>query len=199
MFCPAFSPDRPFFPFRGSGWSDGRCARRLPVRVGPTFRKPLFWLLRPLPGPTHCAGARPGGHGCRTLPSGTERCSSSSTSASRRKLRHGSRPWSGATSASTSRRARASYPEFRIRHNLPRPRCAVFVKVVVACIRFHAARLAGPAMGSPPPASWGSAAAPPWPLRPVSGRSGLSQTAPTGLQLRVWPDQRSGRAARASW
>jgi hypothetical protein len=75
---------------------------------------------------------------------------------------------------------------------------AVLVKIVVACIRSHAARLAGPAMGPPPPASWGSASAAPWPLRPASGRSGLSQTEPMGCQLRVRPDHRSGRAARAS-
>ena len=53
---------------------------------------------------------------------------------------------------------------------------AVFVKVVVACTRFHAALLTGTAMGPPPPASWGSASAAPWPLHPASGLSGLSQT-----------------------
>ena len=76
---------------------------------------------------------------------------------------------------------------------------AVFVKIVVACTGFHAAHSAGPAMGPPPPASWGSASAAPWPLRPASGRYGFSQTDPMGCQLRVWPDQRCGFAARASW
>ncbi|MFT4149006.1 MAG: DUF5615 family PIN-like protein [Paracoccaceae bacterium] len=42
-----------------------------------------------MPGPTRCVGARPGGHGCRTPPSGTEGCSSSSTNASRRRWRRG--------------------------------------------------------------------------------------------------------------
>ena len=74
----------------------------------------------------------------------------------------------------------------------------VLVKIVVAVIRFQAARFASPAMGPPPPALWGSASAAPWPLPPASGRSGLSQTAPMGCQLRVRPDHRSGRAARAS-
>jgi hypothetical protein len=62
---------------------------------------------------------------------------------------------------------------------------------------FQAACSASPAMGPPPLASLGSAFAAPWPLRSVSGRSGLSQTEPTGLQLRVLPDHLSGRAARA--
>jgi len=63
---------------------------------------------------------------------------------------------------------------------------------------FQASRSAGPAMGPPPPALWGSASTAPWPLCPTSGRSGFSQTEPAGCQLRVSPDQRSGRAALAS-
>jgi hypothetical protein len=74
----------------------------------------------------------------------------------------------------------------------------VFVKVVVTVIRFQATWLAGPAMGPPPPALLGSASAAPWPVRLASGRSGLSQTEPIGFQLRIRPDQRSGRAGRAS-
>ena len=75
---------------------------------------------------------------------------------------------------------------------------AVFVKGVVTIPSFHAARSAGPSMGAPPPALWGSASSPPWPLRPVSGRSGFSQTEPIGVHCRVLPDQRSGCAARAA-
>jgi len=62
----------------------------------------------------------------------------------------------------------------------------------------HAARCWWPTMGAPPPALWGSASAPPWPPRRVSGRSGLSETAPTGRQLRVRPDQRAGCFLRAA-
>ena len=51
---------------------------------------------------------------------------------------------------------------------------SVFVKQVVR--RFHAASLVSGALAS---------------------RSGLSQTGPTGCQLRVLPDQRSGFCARA--
>lgn len=57
---------------------------------------------------------------------------------------------------------------------------SVFFKEVVTGIRFQAARFSGPAMVPPPPASWGSASAAPWPLR-----SGLSQTVPMGVQSRV--------------
>ena len=42
---------------------------------------------------------------------------------------------------------------------------AVFVKGVVTIPSFQAARSAGPSMGAPPPALWGSASSPPWPLR----------------------------------
>ena len=49
----------------------------------------------------------------------------------------------------------------------------------------QAARLAGPATGPPPPASWGSASADPWPSLPASGRPGLSQTEPIGVQQRL--------------
>jgi hypothetical protein len=35
-------------------------------------------------------------------------------------------------------------------------------------------------------------------LRSSVSRSGLRQTSPTGDQLRIWPDQRVGLAARAS-
>lgn len=63
---------------------------------------------------------------------------------------------------------------------------------------FHAASRSCPAMGAPPPASWGSASAPPRPWRPFLGRSGLSQTDPTGSQFRVFPDQRAGFLARAA-
>ena len=63
---------------------------------------------------------------------------------------------------------------------------------------FHAASRSCPAMGAPPPASWGSASAPPRPRRPSLGRSGLSQTDPTGSQFRVLPDQRAGFLARAA-
>ena len=74
----------------------------------------------------------------------------------------------------------------------------VFVKGVVTIPSFQAARSAGPSMGAPPPALWGSASSPPGPLRPVSGRSGFSQTEPIGVHCRVLPDQRSGCAARAA-
>ena len=63
---------------------------------------------------------------------------------------------------------------------------------------FHAASRSCPAMGAPPPASWGSASAPPRPCRSPLGRSGLSQTDPTGSQFRVLPDQRAGFLARAA-
>ena len=63
---------------------------------------------------------------------------------------------------------------------------------------FHAASRSGPAMGAPPPASWGSASAPPRPCCSSLGRSGLSQTDPTGSQFRVLPDQRAGLLARAA-
>jgi hypothetical protein len=59
------------------------------------------------------------------------------------------------------------------------------VKEVVRCINFYAAFWVGPAMGPPPPALWVSASSAPWPPCPVSGRSGLSQTEPTGCQLRI--------------
>ena len=36
-------------------------------------------------------------------------------------------------------------------------------------------------MGAPPLALWGTASAPPRPLRPVSGRSGFNQTEPIGV------------------
>jgi hypothetical protein len=58
------------------------------------------------------------------------------------------------------------------------------VKEVVHCISFDAAFWVRPAMG-PPPALWGSASPTPWPPCSVSGRSGLSQTEPTGCQLRI--------------
>ena len=74
----------------------------------------------------------------------------------------------------------------------------VFVKGVVTIPSIQAARSAGPSMGAPPPALWGSASSPPWPLHPVSGRSGFSQTEPIGVHCRVFPDQRSGCAARAA-
>ena len=63
---------------------------------------------------------------------------------------------------------------------------------------FHAASRSCPAMGAPPPASWGSASAPPRPCCSSLGRSGLSQTDPTGSQFRVLPDQRAGLLARAA-
>ncbi|WP_395662078.1 helix-turn-helix domain-containing protein [Aestuariivirga sp.] len=63
---------------------------------------------------------------------------------------------------------------------------------------FHAASRSCPAMGAPPPASWGSASAPPRPCRSSLGRSGFSQTDPTGFQFRVLPDQRAGYLARAA-
>ena len=63
---------------------------------------------------------------------------------------------------------------------------------------FHAASRSCSAMGAPPPASWGSASAPPRPCRSSLGRSGLSQTDPTGSQFRVLPDQRAGLLARAA-
>jgi hypothetical protein len=52
--------------------------------------------------------------------------------------------------------------------------------------------------GGTPPASWISAFAAPWPQRPASGRSGLSQTVLMSGQMRALPDQRSSRAAWAS-
>ena len=63
---------------------------------------------------------------------------------------------------------------------------------------FHAASRSCPAMGAPPPASWWSASAPPRPCRSSLGRSGLSQTDPTGSQFRVLPDHRAGCLARAA-
>lgn len=53
-------------------------------------------------------------------------------------------------------------------------------------------RLSEPAMGPPTRSPMKPAAVAPWPSRRVSGRSGLSQTDPTGCQFRVRPDQRAG-------
>ena len=63
---------------------------------------------------------------------------------------------------------------------------------------FHAASRSRPAMGSPPPVSWGSASASPRPCHSSLGRSGLSQTNLTASQFRVWPDQLAGLLARAA-
>ncbi len=41
-------------------------------RITLTFRRPPFWLLRPMPEPTRCAGAPLGGHECRMPASVTE-------------------------------------------------------------------------------------------------------------------------------
>lgn len=65
---------------------------------------------------------------------------------------------------------------------------AVFVKGVVTLPSFQAARSAGPSMGTPPPALWGSASSLPWPLHPASGRSGFSRTEPCCVRCRVFPD-----------
>jgi hypothetical protein len=76
------------------------------------------------------------------------------------------------TCFTSHRRDAGMIPALRLRKR--NPTVSVFVKGVVR--RFHAASLISEALVS---------------------RSGLSQTAPVGRQLRVLPDQRSGFCARA--
>ncbi|WP_172328737.1 hypothetical protein, partial [Mangrovicoccus sp. HB161399] len=81
---------------------------------------------------------------------------------------------------------------------MKRSEIPVVFKVVVTGVYFQAAHSPVPAMGPPRTASLASAPAAPWPRGISSGRSGLSQTEPIGVQQRVPPDHRSGRAERAS-